>query len=500
MRSPVLALAVLAAAAPACKGNRPPPASGAAHASRDAAPAHAHAPAATAAKAAAAPKGPLDWIDDNYDAALARARAGHKPIVIDMWAHWCHACLSMQNTVLTDTSFKGVADRYVWLALDTDKAKNAAAVAKFPVHAWPTYYVVNPDSQTVEARHIGSASVAGFRAFLKRGDDGYVDDLAGTGKLAKGSPLALARKGDRAATRGHFAAAAKAYAAALAAAPASWSRRPEVLVSRISMLDNLKRWKDCVALGKSALDHTGMSNAAADFASYAADCADHLKDAKRATLIRRLAVARISIVLAHSHALSVDDRADALRIQRETYDKLHQPLMARRLARQEQILLDQAAAKAPTPYIASTYNWPRAEVDVYLHEENKLVPDLVKSVAALPHEFDPPYRLAWVYYKLGKQDKATKMIDRAVALAYGPRKMTIEALAAKIAKARGDAAAEKKALTALIATAESLPPGQRNASREKQARAELAALGKGGGSGHSDKRGGHPGAASKRQM
>src|SRR5690349_19631534 len=43
----------------------------------------------------------LVWYEDAPDAAFAAARAAGRRVVIDLWAPWCHTCLSMQNFVLT---------------------------------------------------------------------------------------------------------------------------------------------------------------------------------------------------------------------------------------------------------------------------------------------------------------------------------------------------------------------------------------------------------------
>ena len=77
---------VIALASVACKKSEP--------ADRTAAPA---SPSPSCAKAK--PEGPLAWIADDYPAALACAKQRKVPIVVDLWAPWCHTCLSMQRFV-----------------------------------------------------------------------------------------------------------------------------------------------------------------------------------------------------------------------------------------------------------------------------------------------------------------------------------------------------------------------------------------------------------------
>src|SRR5687768_11095768 len=76
-------------------------------------------------------RGPIAWIEDDYGAALACARAKQVPLVLDLWAPWCHTCLAMQTTVFMDSSFAALADQFVFAALDTDRAVNAEPVGTF---------------------------------------------------------------------------------------------------------------------------------------------------------------------------------------------------------------------------------------------------------------------------------------------------------------------------------------------------------------------------------
>src|SRR5688500_15328466 len=87
--------------------------------------------AAVATDKSAHATGALTWIHDDYPAALAMAKAENKPIFLDAWALWCHTCLAMQNYVFPDPGMAPIAERVIWLAIDTEKASNADVVAKF---------------------------------------------------------------------------------------------------------------------------------------------------------------------------------------------------------------------------------------------------------------------------------------------------------------------------------------------------------------------------------
>ena len=404
--------------------------------------------------------GPLRWFVDDYQAAHACARTARRPLLIDTRAPWCHTCISMETTVLMDPAMKPLAERFVWLRIDTDKPQNAPVVSKFPPKTWPTYFVVAPEDESVQGRHLGAASVAQFRSFLQQSESAYLDGKRGG--LPEGTPLALVRDGDRAVVAGNRAAAKRAYYAALAAAPKDWPRRPQVLVSLISMHYEQEEWEPCVALARAEMANTGRSASASDFADHAMQCVENLFNARQIEEVRKMALARLMSLIEDEQApLSLDDRADAMRIVREIRETMGDIEGAQAMAERQRVFLDEAADAASTPFAAMTYNWPRAEVYLYLERLDEIVPDLEKSVADLPEEYDPPYRLAWVYHKMGAHQKALPLAQTAIERAYGPHKARIYSLIADIYKDLGNTAGEREARKSVLAVYESLADGQR---------------------------------------
>src|SRR5688500_15104979 len=63
----------------------------------------------------------IAWFEDAPDAARARALREHKPVLVDLWAPWCHTCLSMKNFVLTREHLGELADQYVFLSVNTER-------------------------------------------------------------------------------------------------------------------------------------------------------------------------------------------------------------------------------------------------------------------------------------------------------------------------------------------------------------------------------------------
>ncbi|MBC8070574.1 MAG: thioredoxin family protein, partial [Deltaproteobacteria bacterium] len=346
--------------------------------------------------------GALHWFRDDYPRALACARSKSVPLMIDMWAPWCHTCLSMQAYVLTDERFADYDRRFVFLALDTDREGNAAPVAAFPPAAWPTFFVVSPIDESIQSRFVGGGSVDQIAGFLDDGERGHQALQGGTLAIHE----AAAREGDRAASKQDWQAARKAYAEALASAPVGWSRAPDTMVSLVAAHARDKAWPECTAVAEQWMAKTGSSASATDFAAHAMSCAEAHPDAAAAKALRERVADRLTALLGDTTAeLSVDDRSDALMYLREALDALGRKDEAKAAAERQRALLD-AAAREAEPREAMMYNWPRAEVYGYLDREAELVPALEQSVKDMPKEYDPPYRLAWLLLEAGKPDDA----------------------------------------------------------------------------------------------
>lgn len=459
-----LALVVCVVAA-ACKGDKPSPQKQAAAGPPAPAPV-----ASTCGKAVA--KGPISWFEDDYAAALACAKEQKKPLVIDMWAPWCHTCISMQTTVFMDPSFKPLADKYVWLAMDTDREENAAAVGKLSRSAMPTFYVIGPD-EAVLSRFVGAATVAQFKEFLDAGSRALIG-----GTDAGDAHLVTAQ---RALAKGDLESAEAELVAALETAPTAWVRRQEAIWSLQMTKQRRGDTKGCVDVSEQYMPQVGQTAIATNFWASAFECAGELAkadkgEAARTAKLREDAVKRLAAVLDDKDApLSVDDRVEALGYLRDAQDELGKKSEAKASAERAKKIVDEATASAKTPFEKMTFIWPRADIYVYLGKPLDLVADYEALAAQLPKEYDPPARLGWLYLKAGKLPEAATWTDKAIALAYGPRKARVLTQRADIAAAAGDKENEKKYRAEVVKLWESLPEGQKSADSLARAKAALAA-------------------------
>jgi len=111
-----------------------------------------------------------------------------------------------------------------------------------------------------------------------------------------------------------------------------------------------------------------------------------------------------------------------------------------------------------------------------LDDPGRAVPLLKESEKAAPADYNPPYRLALLYLELKKPEEALAANDRALALAYGPRKIRVLTQRASILEAKGDAAGARKAIQDAIAHAGTLPKAQQNPRTVQRLEARLAKM------------------------
>ncbi len=430
------------------------------------------APAVAAAGAA------VPFIADDYPQALAQARARHLPIFLEAWAPWCHSCRSMQAYVYTDAKLAPFAERFVWLAIDTEKPGNAATVAKFPVGAWPSMYVIDPQTESVAFRWTGSATIDQLVRFLDEARAALAGGKAAVAPApASGNPVALA-EADRLYGAADWPAAANAYAAVIAGAPARWAPLPRVADAYLFALQQAGRTADCARAARELLPRIAGTPSTASVASVGLDCAVGLDAdaAGRAAAIAELERAAQTALADPALGLAADDRSGLYISLLGAREDAGDESGKQRLSGEWIALLETAAAGAPTPAARAVFDSHRLSAYLEAGEPQRAVPMLEASARDFPTDYNPPARLATAYRALKDFPRALAASDRALALAYGPRRLGILRTRAKIQDEGGDRPAARATLEKALAEAQALPPGQVSERTLKALRAELDGL------------------------
>lgn len=416
----------------------------------------------------------IAWIKDDPAAAFARAEREKKLVVVDLWAAWCHTCSSMRAFVLTGAKLPGASARFVFLALDTELAKNAEFLRRFPTSGWPTFYVLDPAGERVRGRWLGAASPAQFARFLADAERAAAPE----GK-PPGDELStlLAAAGALAAER-RYAEAARKYRSALERAPRDWPRAPDV---RVALASALAKAGDAAACAELAIDAPPLDLrapiSASDFVASALDCAAELpaSDERRRKVRERAVTDLVPLCERADLELTPDDRGDACGNLMASRRALGDAAGARRAAETRLAVLEAAARGIPDD-VALIYDPARSETLLALDRGDEALALLEAREAALPDNYNPPYYVARVALALGRWELGLAAADRALALAYGPRRANVDALRADLLLGAGRKAEAIAAVKAQIATLAALPEGQKRPEAERSARERLEKL------------------------
>ena len=423
--------------------------------------ASATASASASAPVAKAPARPaaIKFSKNDVVAATERAKKSGKPLLVDAWAPWCHTCLSMKHYVFTDPSLAPAGKRVEAVAIDTDQPVNAAFLERYDVRAWPTFFVIDPADGAVLGTWPGSASAKELRAFVEQSID--VFDAHRKKTLDPSSALALLVQAKAAHAKARYADAAKLYEKSLAAAKPDWPRRSEALLGWVTSLYHDESWVECARVGRDHVESVTGAAIPADFINYYWGCMTRLAPGPKRKAAQEKAV---TVLRAHiektSSDMSVDDRSDALAILARALKSLGDAHGARRAHEKRVKLMENAAEAAPTPQIAQTYDYARANAYVALGRPHFAIEMLRKREKELPDSYEPPARLASVLVGMHRWKEALVAIDRALAKSYGPRKLRYLETKRRIQGALRDRKGQLETMKEEIALHESLKKGQ----------------------------------------
>jgi tetratricopeptide (TPR) repeat protein len=361
----------------------------------------------------------------------------------------------MRAFVFTDKALQRHAGQFVWLSIDTEKSGNAATLAKYPVSVWPSFYVVDPQTETIALRWVGGATVPQLQKIL---DDGS-HAIAGP----KGGLDQILARADRLYGQGKNAEAAREYSEVLKRAPAAWPQRRRVLESLLFAFQGSHQSGLCAVTAKDAFASVAKTSSAANVAGSGLDCALSIPatDPSRKALVDALAADARLVLSRPRPDIAADDVSSLYQTLGEEREQAGDKEGRRKVQSDWASFLEAQAAAAKTPDARAVFDSHRLAAYLALEEPQRALVMLEASERDLPEDYNPPARLAVAYRELKRYDEALAASDRALAKAYGPRKIGILQTRADIYAKKGDSAAARRTLQEAIAAAESLPAPQR---------------------------------------
>lgn len=402
--------------------------------------------------------GPLNILKRDYPAARAEALRRDVPLFVDVWASWCHTCMSMKEYVLTDPALHPLADAFVWLALDSERAGSADFLARFDSRSLPTLWVIEPKDERPLLKWIGAATASELSALLsetlrdRRHEPGLA---AGGGELA-----ALWLQGNRKSAAGQTREAIALYRDALARSTPDWPTRPQLLEALSMRLSEAGEHAQTVALAQHEQASMPKNTARINVLVNALSAAGELPpNAPERGALPSLIAAGSALANDPGLVALADDRSGLYLALVEALE--HDRAAAETLARQWAGLLETQAKSAPTAAARRVWDAHRVEAYLALGEPARAVPMLEQSEGEAPEDYNPPARLARVQLALGQPRLARASIDRALARCGDPRKLRLYLVKADVLLAAQDRAGARAVLEEARGFARTLKLGAR---------------------------------------
>jgi tetratricopeptide (TPR) repeat protein len=376
----------------------------------------------------------------------------------------------MRAFVYSDASLERYAGRFVWLSINTEVAANAAFLKRYPVPSLPTLFVIDAKRDAVALRYFGVTTLPKLRKLLEEGEATYRN------RAISAADAALV-KADRLSSVAKHAEAAAAYDEAIAAAPRSWNkleRASELLLYSLTMSDAVE---PCVSRAFALYPRLKGTVAGARVAVMGLGCAMYLKEdqPKRAAWLSALGKGVRESFDDPKIVMADDDRSSLFQVLVWMSDGSGDKEGATKLRAQWAQFLESAAARAKTAEQRAVFDSHRLIVYRELGTPEKAIPMLEQSERDLPDDYNPPARLAIAWKAMKEYDKALAASDRALARAYGARKIGIYTQRSDIYKEKGDLDAARATLRDAIEFAKTLPEGQ-GRERVEELEKTLAAL------------------------
>jgi thiol:disulfide interchange protein DsbD len=106
------------------------------------------------------------WMEQDLEGALAKAKAEHKVVLVDIYADWCAQCKELDEKTWPDPALKQwVAQNAVPIRIDTD-AKRKDLAAKLQIRSYPTVLLLDADGRELR-RILGFQKPETMKAWLE---------------------------------------------------------------------------------------------------------------------------------------------------------------------------------------------------------------------------------------------------------------------------------------------------------------------------------------------
>ena len=106
------------------------------------------------------------WLEQDLEGALARAKAEHKVVLVDIYAEWCAQCKELDEKTWPEASVQAwIKQNAVAIRIDTD-ARRQDLATRLKITSYPTVLLLDADGRELR-RSLGFQKAEEMRAFLQ---------------------------------------------------------------------------------------------------------------------------------------------------------------------------------------------------------------------------------------------------------------------------------------------------------------------------------------------
>lgn len=359
----------------------------------------------------------------------------------------------MHAFVFSDAALKKQAGRFVWLSIDVEKDKNAGFLEKFPVQGVPSFFVIDPATGRAVMHWYGTLNREQFGKLLEDSERALKAPAEDT------ADAALARA-DRLNGERKTAEAVAAYREAIRLGGSGWGHRPRAVESLAVALQFSRDREACARLVMEEAPSMRRDPSFANTVSTGLTCA---LNAPSGAPWRPQAISALRPLVEEALAIAgllADDRSGLYDLLVSYYEEQSDPAGVKKTAGEWLAFLEKETERAPNADARTAFDGHRVTAALKLGDPARAVPALQASERALPDDYNPPARLAVLYRELGHYDEALAASNRALAKAYGPRRLLVFETQAAIYRKKGDVASARRTLEEALKFAGSLPKPQ----------------------------------------
>jgi len=108
-----------------------------------------------------------DWLEQDYEGALKKAKAENKLVLVDIYADWCAQCKELDEKTWPDPAVRAwIAKNAVAVRIDTD-AQRKDLQPVFKITGYPTVMLMDAEGKEIRPRLMGFEKPAGMLGWLE---------------------------------------------------------------------------------------------------------------------------------------------------------------------------------------------------------------------------------------------------------------------------------------------------------------------------------------------